>query len=511
MLIVHEKTYEPQPFETDGELASVVFDHSDFLFGRESVYCPGKHLRLKEDWPTVPDGVCLLLKSRKWFVVRSVLVKRGIWSQIAPQADKLHEVVSRADSRAMLLERLVDQIKGSAELRDRFDEVGIHAIDIRQILSDILETRPLLGLAIDAESDDLCRWAGQTAYEARLWVIRRFRDPKRPDEPVFEIPELAGLPPIREPRPSPQPASENAAAERAKESHRPLAPMRREAESAPAPRRDTEPASAPARSAVAASAHGPTAETTRVAIPAARQFSEWSPLDSPEPTPLIRELPATPPPGIPRSSTPPKEGAAQREAAPSLLTGRREPPARDAAPAHVPAAPPKTAPSQSRVEPRSEPVQPTAPASSAETPKPSVAEPEPAAPSRPLPDLEPLGEFVLPERFKQQKYKPAKQHITLRDLVEANLVAVGDTLTKLYPAHNGGKRLFKGVVDTGGAFRLTEGSRRVDPRSPEEQGADLVRDEAASWVTSGGAVLASLREKLLAEWSRHAAAGSLRA
>ena len=47
----------------------------------------------------------------------------------------------------MLLELVVSQVKERAELRGRFDELGMVEIDIRRIVETILQNQPICGPA----------------------------------------------------------------------------------------------------------------------------------------------------------------------------------------------------------------------------------------------------------------------------------------------------------------------------------------------------------------------------
>jgi len=63
---------------------------------------------------------------------------------------------SQPASRRMLTELVINRIRENARLRERIEELGIIEIDIRRVLSEIFEGRPIVGIPIDQVGADLC-------------------------------------------------------------------------------------------------------------------------------------------------------------------------------------------------------------------------------------------------------------------------------------------------------------------------------------------------------------------
>jgi len=67
--------------------------------------------------------------------------------------------------------------------------LGIDEIDIRQVLTEIIESPPIVGIPIDHVSSDLREWAQTLRNEVKLWIVRKLVDLRNPDEILYEIPD----------------------------------------------------------------------------------------------------------------------------------------------------------------------------------------------------------------------------------------------------------------------------------------------------------------------------------
>src|SRR5262245_21891875 len=96
---------------------------------------------------------------------------------------------SQPASRRILTEVVVNRVKENMALRERFEELGIAEIDIRQVLTDIFERKPIVGIPIDHVGADLREWAQTLKTEVKLWVVRKLVEFGNPQNVIYEIPD----------------------------------------------------------------------------------------------------------------------------------------------------------------------------------------------------------------------------------------------------------------------------------------------------------------------------------
>jgi len=83
----------------------------------------------------------------------------------------------------------VEQYQADPYTKEKFEDLNIAAINVRQVVGDILETDPIIGVPIDGVTNDLRDWARTLKYKVKLWVVNKFVEFNNPTNIVFEFPE----------------------------------------------------------------------------------------------------------------------------------------------------------------------------------------------------------------------------------------------------------------------------------------------------------------------------------
>ena len=189
MIIYGSKKFIAAAFASEAELELVVQANAEYIFGPDSIYLPKSLIHTSDRMGTIPDGFVVDLGSRSWFIIEAELAAHSVWNHIAPQIAKQVIAASQPASRRMLIELVINRVKENADLRERFDELSIKEIDIRRVLSEIFEGKPIIGIPIDQVGADLREWAQTLKSEVKLWVIRKLVEFGSPENVIYEIPE----------------------------------------------------------------------------------------------------------------------------------------------------------------------------------------------------------------------------------------------------------------------------------------------------------------------------------
>lgn len=189
MLISNEKKYIKIPFRDEDELEQVVIDNYEYIFGPDSIYLPKKFLLKTSDGAgTIPDGFAIDLASKSWYLVEAELAKHDLWTHIVKQVSQQIIAVQQPLSKKNLIEHFITQIDKDENTRYKFLDYNIKDIEISRVLTDILETKPLIAIPIDKVSDDLRAYALTLRYDVKLWIINKFVELKDKDI-IYEFPE----------------------------------------------------------------------------------------------------------------------------------------------------------------------------------------------------------------------------------------------------------------------------------------------------------------------------------
>ncbi len=189
MLIIKERKFIKTPFNSEQELEQVVIDNYEYIFGPSSIYLPKALIKTGDGTGTIPDGFAIDLLSKKWYLVEAELLHHNVWGHIAPQISKQVIASLQPISKKTIEDLAVDQYQNDETTKEKFTEQKIKEIDVRKILSDILNKEPIIGLPIDAVSGDLKEWARTLKYNVKLWTITKYVDFNDKNSIAYEFPE----------------------------------------------------------------------------------------------------------------------------------------------------------------------------------------------------------------------------------------------------------------------------------------------------------------------------------
>jgi hypothetical protein len=189
MLIYKDTKFIKSPFDSEAELEQVIIDNYEYLFGPTSFYLPKAKIKTADGAGTIPDGFAIDIGQKKWYLVEAELMHHSVWNHIAPQVTKQILAAQQQTTKRSLIDLAVMQYKSEPYTKEKFDDLNIVEINVRQVVGDILETDPIIGVPIDGVTNDLRDWARTLKYKVKLWVVNKFVELNKPTNIVFEFPE----------------------------------------------------------------------------------------------------------------------------------------------------------------------------------------------------------------------------------------------------------------------------------------------------------------------------------
>jgi len=189
MIILDDRKLIETKFQNEQEIENLVIANSEHFFGPSSVFIPKAKIKTTDGSGTIPDGFAVDIASRIWYVVEAELAHHSVWTHIAPQVTKQLLAVSRTETRQLLTEIMVQMVTSDESIKEKFEDEGIKEIDIRKVLGDIFEKAPIIGMPIDAVSNDLREWAETLKNDVRLWIVKKYSQFGAPANIAYEIPE----------------------------------------------------------------------------------------------------------------------------------------------------------------------------------------------------------------------------------------------------------------------------------------------------------------------------------
>lgn len=189
MLIFKDTKFIKSPFVSEAELEQVIVDNYEYLFGPTSFYLPKAKIKTADGVGTIPDGFAIDIGQKKWYLVEAELMHHSVWNHIAPQVTKQILASQQQITKRTLVDLAVEQYQSEPYTKEKFEDLNIAAINVRQVVGDILETDPIIGVPIDGITNDLRDWARTLKYKVKLWFVSKFVEFNNPTNIVFEFPE----------------------------------------------------------------------------------------------------------------------------------------------------------------------------------------------------------------------------------------------------------------------------------------------------------------------------------
>jgi hypothetical protein len=189
MIILDDKKLIEAKFLNEQEVEDLVVANSEHFFGPSSILISKKKIKTNDGFGTVPDGFAIDLAAKVWYIVEAELSHHNVWTHIAPQVTKQLLAAGRPETRQLLTEILVQIVTEEPMTKEKFDDEGIKEINIRKVLGEILEKAPIIGMPIDAVTNDLRDWAATLKNDVKLWIVRKFVQFGNPRNIAYQIPE----------------------------------------------------------------------------------------------------------------------------------------------------------------------------------------------------------------------------------------------------------------------------------------------------------------------------------
>jgi hypothetical protein len=189
MIILEDKKLIESKFTNEQEVEDLIVANSEHFFGPSSIFVSKMKIETKDHFGTVPDGFAVDLSTRIWYIVEAELSHHNVWTHIAPQVTKQLLAAGRPETRQLLTEILIEMVTQDSRTKEKFDDESIKEIDIRKVLGEIFEKPPIIGMPIDAITNDLRDWAATLKNDVKLWIVRKYVQFGNPRIVAYDIPE----------------------------------------------------------------------------------------------------------------------------------------------------------------------------------------------------------------------------------------------------------------------------------------------------------------------------------
>jgi predicted transport protein len=150
MLIIDSIRYKLwTPRDEEKEFHPMVKEHSEEIFGEDSIYFDIKHkLTSKSGIAAIPDAyVITLSKPYEWYIVENELASHPVYSHIVPQVSKFVDSIEELETQRDIRDILNNEIEQDTVLKAYIEKKT--GRDPYRFLSELLSSSPKIALIID--------------------------------------------------------------------------------------------------------------------------------------------------------------------------------------------------------------------------------------------------------------------------------------------------------------------------------------------------------------------------
>jgi hypothetical protein len=139
--------YIEHSYSAESELEDIVLEHSEAIFGRETILFRKQRLRSAGGVGSIPDAFVIDLTERRWYVIEVELDSHPLFEHIVNQIARFRAGISDSGTLVSLKKAFYEQIKDDPEKELLFQKRAI--TEIYKFVSDILDGPPVVEIVID--------------------------------------------------------------------------------------------------------------------------------------------------------------------------------------------------------------------------------------------------------------------------------------------------------------------------------------------------------------------------
>ena len=171
MLLIDGVKYEEWVPQTEDEFEQVVKEHTQDIFGGQSIYFDRKQkLKSLSGIGSIPDGYVIILEdSPHWHIVEVELSSHPLHEHIVSQVSKFINGIKNPLTRGEIVRAIYAEITGDEFLKLKVKQ-AIGPVEIYKFLSDLISKPPVLTIIIEKDTQGL-REAISTLAHPQIKVV----------------------------------------------------------------------------------------------------------------------------------------------------------------------------------------------------------------------------------------------------------------------------------------------------------------------------------------------------
>lgn len=146
--------YLPYKYKDEDELERLLVEHSEIIFGADSVTFSKRKIKARSGIATIPDGFVLLINEKKWYILEVELASHPLYEHIVVQISKFNSAIKNQNTRKKLIDVFYDEIENNIQIKYKL-ELNMIKKELYKFLSDTINKDPEVIIVMDEQSKEL--------------------------------------------------------------------------------------------------------------------------------------------------------------------------------------------------------------------------------------------------------------------------------------------------------------------------------------------------------------------
>ncbi len=159
--------YLPYKYKDEDELERLLIEHSEIIFGTDSVIFPKRKIKARSGIGTIPDGFVVLINEKKWYILEVELTSHPLYDHIVVQISKFNIAIKNQNTRKKLIDVFYDEIKNNIQIKHKLEFNRITK-ELYKFLSDIINGDPEVIIVIDERAEELDEVSQSLPFRATI-------------------------------------------------------------------------------------------------------------------------------------------------------------------------------------------------------------------------------------------------------------------------------------------------------------------------------------------------------
>lgn len=165
--------YFPYKYKNEDEIERMFIEHTEDIFGENSIFLAKHKIKTNSGIGTVPDGFLLLIEDKKWYVIEMELAEHPLHEHIVVQISKFNSAIKNPINRNKLVELFYEEINNNMQLKYEFEYKGITE-DLHKFLSDVINIDPEIIIVIDETNNELVEVCDSLPFLATVLEFKTY-------------------------------------------------------------------------------------------------------------------------------------------------------------------------------------------------------------------------------------------------------------------------------------------------------------------------------------------------